>query len=120
MAALCATILNHAGLAAAFEMLCGRMGKLGEMAEHWLRREREKEWMQDGQVDSHLLALPLTVSVRRGGNHPIRPLTPLWRTVNIAFDHSSSPAEVVEGGTQCRLPTTRVGQPRTWRPSFGA
>ena len=29
-------------------------------------------------------------------------------------------AEVVKGGTLCRPLTTRVGQPRTWRPSFGA
>lgn len=28
--------------------------------------------------------------------------------------------EVVEGSTPCCPPTTRVGQPRTWRPSFGA
>ena len=30
------------GLVAAFEMLCERMGKLEEIAEHWLRRKREK------------------------------------------------------------------------------
>ena len=33
---------RDAGLAAAFEMLCERMGRLEEMAEHWLRRKREK------------------------------------------------------------------------------
>ena len=29
-------------------------------------------------------------------------------------------SEVGEGGTECFPLITRVGQPRTWRPSFGA
>jgi hypothetical protein len=35
---------RDAGMVAAFEMLCERMGRLEEIAEHWLRRKREKEW----------------------------------------------------------------------------
>ena len=41
---------RDAGLVAAFETLCERIGKLEEMAEHWLRRKREKEWDKTGRL----------------------------------------------------------------------
>ena len=39
-------------LSAAFQMLCERTGKLEEIAEHWLRRERANEWRLNGRVDT--------------------------------------------------------------------
>ena len=100
---------RDAGLVAAFEMFCERMGNLENFVDHLLRHERQKEWMQDGQVDTQFLGIPLTVTVYRGGNHPIRPLTPLWRAVNIAFDDSCSPANLDAGDTQ-RLRTEEAMQ----------
>jgi hypothetical protein len=88
------------GLAAAFEMLCERMGRLEEIAEHWLRREREKEWMHDGQVASRLLGLPADVKVRRGGTTPVRPPQCLWWAVNIATSDSGIPGNLDTGERQ--------------------
>ena len=89
-------VLAHrdAGLAAAFEMLCERTGKLEEIAEHWLRRERETEWMQDGLVDSKLLGLNFPVYVWRHGGWPTRPLQETWHAVNIAMLDSTVPANL--------------------------
>ena len=91
---------RDAGLVAPFHMLCERIEKLEETTEHWLRREREKEWMHDGQVDSQLLGLPLQVQLRRSGTWPVRPLDPLWRAVNTAFDDSCIPPDLDAGDRQ--------------------
>ena len=88
------------GLAAAFEMLCERVERLEEIAEHWLRREREKEWMHVGQVDSRLLGLPADVKVRRGGTTPVRPPQCLWWAVNIATSDSGIPGNLDTGERQ--------------------
>jgi len=42
-----------------FQMLCERMTRLEDIAKHWLHRERDRGWMQDGQLDNRLLGLPL-------------------------------------------------------------
>ena len=85
---------RDAGVAGTFEMLCERLGNLEEIAEHWLRREREKEWMQDGLVDSQLLGLKLPIHVWRHGGHPARPLQETWSAVNIAMLDSTAPADL--------------------------
>lgn len=79
---------RDAGLGAALEMLCKRMGSLKELAEHWLRRERDKEWEQDGNMDRHLLGLPTEVNVWRGGSWPARPMKVMWWAVHIATEQS--------------------------------
>ena len=91
---------RDAGLVAAFEMLCERMGKLEEIAEHWLRREREKEWMQDGQVDSQLMGLPADVNVWRAESWPMRPMKVTWWAVHIATEDSCMPADLDAGDRQ--------------------
>ncbi|CAL8461708.1 g1239 [Coccomyxa elongata] len=91
---------RDAGLVAAFEMLCERMGKLEEIAEHWLRREREKEWMQDGQVDSQLMGMPADVNVWRAQSWPMRPMKVTWWAVHIATEDSCVPADLDAGDRQ--------------------
>jgi len=72
---------RDAELVAAFEMLCERMGKLVNMAEHWLRRKSNNEWEQDGKVDRHLLALDRDVELWRGGLFRARPMKVMWSAV---------------------------------------
>ncbi|CAL8460934.1 g465 [Coccomyxa elongata] len=88
---------RDAGLVAAFEMLCERMGKLEEIAEHWLRREREKK-MQDGKLDSQLWGLDREVELWRDFPRPTcappRPLKEYWKFVNISMSDLTTPANL--------------------------
>ena len=95
---------RDAGLVAAFEMLCERMGNLEEMAEHWLRRERDTEWTYNGKVDSQLLGLHDEVYVWRNKPRPVRPSKETWQTVNIAMSDLTPPANFLLNETR-RLKT---------------
>ena len=89
---------KDAGLAAAFHMLCERMGRLEETADHWLRRERDQEWTQNGKLDSQLLGLDRDVEVWRDYPRltfaPPRPLEELWKFVNITMSDLTTPANL--------------------------
>ena len=78
---------------AAFEMLCKRLGKVEETTEHWLRRERNQEWTQDGKLDSQLLGLDRDVELWRDYPPPSRRVTrETWRTVNISMSNLTQSA----------------------------
>ena len=89
---------KDAALAAAFQMLCERMGKLEETAEHWLRRKREMEWWRDGILDSQLLGLDRDVELCRDFPRPTcappRPLKEQWKFVNITMSDLTTPANL--------------------------
>ena len=89
---------KDAGLAAAFQMLCERMGKLEETAEHWLRRKKEKEWTQEGKLDSQLLGLDRDVELWRDFPRPTcappRPLKEYGKFVNISMSDLTTPANL--------------------------
>jgi len=89
---------KDAALAAAFQMLCERLGKLEETAEHWLRRKREKEWWRDGILDSQLLGLDRDVELWRDFPRPTcappRPLKEYWKFVNISMSDLTTPANL--------------------------
>ena len=110
---------KDACLAAAFQMLCERMGQLEETTEHWLRRERKKECSLDGLLDSHLLGLNRDVELWRDYTTPSSPpatptnecwraFTPskrsineAWQTVNIAMPHLTTLANLDHHDTRC-------------------
>ena len=81
-------------LAAAFQLLCKRMTRLEDIAEHWLRRERQKEWTRYGLVDRQLLSLDAEVQISRDGTQPTRPLQEAWQTVNIGLLDIITPASL--------------------------
>ena len=84
---------RDAGLLAAFEMLCKHLAKMEEMTELWLRREREREWMRDGELDSQLLGLDRDVEVWRDYPPSCRRVTrETWRTVNISMSNLTQSA----------------------------
>ena len=113
---------KDACLAAAFQMLCERMGKLEETTEHWLRRERMKECSLDGVLDSHLLGLNRDVELWRdyttpssppaspinecwrdytpSTTPPLRSINEAWQTVNIAMPHLTTLANLDQHDTQ--------------------
>jgi len=95
---------RDAGLAAGFAMLCERMGKLEEIAEHWLCRERDTEWTYNGKVDSQLLDLHAETHVWRNEIRPVRPRKATWQTVNIASSDPTPPASFLLNETR-RLQT---------------
>ena len=95
---------RDAGLVAAFEMLCERMGKLEEIAEHWLRRERDTEWTYNGKVDSQLLGLHTETHVWRLETRPVRPSKETWQKINIASSDPTPPASFLLNETR-RLQT---------------
>ena len=113
---------REACLAAIFQMLCERMGKLEETTEHWLRRERTKECSLDGILDSRLLGLNRIVELWRDYTTPISPpssptnecwrdyapsttpplrsINEAWRTVNIAMPHLTTLANLDQNETR--------------------
>ena len=100
---------RDAPLAAAFQMLCERMTRLEEIAEHWLRRERQKEWMRDGLVDRQLLPLDSDVCILRDGTQPTRPLQEAWQSVILALPDLTTPANLDLNETR-RLRTAEAMQ----------
>ncbi|CAL8460947.1 g478 [Coccomyxa elongata] len=73
------------------------MGKVEETTEHWLRREREKEWMSDGKLDSQLLGLDRDVELWRDSLTcaPRRVTKETWRTVSLSMsDLTKYPANL--------------------------